>query len=73
MEKGKEKRGVLERGAAFFEKLHYGLGAAAVGGALLLPEFSAPLLVFGAWEVAHGALWNWLKNRAAKRPKLAPA
>jgi hypothetical protein len=66
-------KGFIERGAGFFEKLHYGLGVAALAGSVLLPEFSAPLIVFGAWEIAHGALWTFIKNRASKKPKLAPA
>ncbi len=67
-----EKRGVLERGANFFEKLHYGLGAVALAGSLIAPvEFAAPLIVFGAYEIAHGAIWNYLKNRVAKKSKAA--
>jgi hypothetical protein len=64
-----EKMGLLERGAAFFEKLHYGLGAAAQAGALIAPaEIAPPLIAFGAYELAHGALWNWLKNRSRQKP-----
>jgi hypothetical protein len=66
-----EKKGFFERGAGFFEKLHYGLGAAALAGALVVPEFAAPLAVFGAWEVVHGALWTVIKKGVAKKPKIA--
>jgi hypothetical protein len=73
MAKEQGGKGFIERGANFFEKLHYGLGAVALAGAVVLPEFAAPLVLFGAWEIAHGALWNFIKNRSAKKPKLKPA
>jgi hypothetical protein len=74
MAREQAKQGIIERGAAFFEKLHYGLGAAAIAGALIAPEaIAAPLIVFGAYEIAHGALWNWIKNRSSKKPDLVPA
>jgi hypothetical protein len=63
-------KGIVERGAAFFEKLHYGLGAVALVGAEVLS--SGPLFVFGAWEVAHGALWTWLKNHS-KQKQMKPS
>lgn len=56
-----QNKGLLERGAA-----------ALVGAAIFPPE-AAALAVFGAWEIAHGALWNVIKNRASKKPKLAHA
>ena len=64
-------KGLIERGAGFFEKLHFAIGAVAIGGALAFE--STTLAVVGAWEIAHGALWNFIKHRAAKKPKLAPA
>lgn len=66
-----EKRGVLERGANFFEKLHYGLGAAALAGAYVAPEFAPALIVFGVYELAHGGLINVIKNKFFKKNKAA--
>lgn len=63
----------MERGAGFFEKLHYGIGAAALAGAIVLPEFSAPLVTIGAFEIVHGALWTVIKKGIAKQPKPAAA
>jgi len=73
MSKEQGNKGIIERGASFFEKLHYGLGAIALAGSILVPELAAPLVLFGAWEIAHGALWGFVKNRAAKKPQPAPA
>ncbi|HSX18307.1 MAG TPA: hypothetical protein VLE51_03060 [Candidatus Saccharimonadales bacterium] len=73
MAKEQGRKGFFERGAAFFEKLHYSIGTVALVGAAVFPEFAAPLAVFGAWEIAHGALWGWLKNRSSKKPKMATA
>ena len=62
-----EKRGVLERGANFFEKLHYGIGAAALAGAMIVPMAAEGLVIFSAYEFGHGAVWNWLKNKSKKK------
>jgi hypothetical protein len=68
-------KGRVERGAAFFEKLHYGIGAAALVGAEIAS--SSALLAFGAYEVLHGAFWTlvtkWRQNKSSKSPKLARA
>lgn len=69
----KAKGGLLERGANFFEKLHYGIGAVALVGAAVL---EAPVLaVISVYEFAHGALWNYLKGKVTKNPRspLVPA
>jgi hypothetical protein len=71
MAKEQGGKGFIERGANFFEKLHYAIGAVAIAGAVAFE--SAGLAVVGAWEIAHGALWNFIKNRSAKKPKLQPA
>jgi hypothetical protein len=71
MDKGQEKKGVLERGAAFFEKLHYAIGAVALGGYLLFE--SATLGAVAVWEGLHGLAWGWIRNRTAKKPKPTPA
>jgi hypothetical protein len=73
MSKEQGNKGFIERSAGFFEKLHYGLGAIALTGAILAPELAAPLILFGAWEVAHGALWGFIKNRSGKKSQPAPA
>lgn len=66
-----EKKGFFERGAGFFEKLHYGLGAAALAGAVVAPEFAAPLTTIGVFEIAHGGLWTVIKKAGVKKPKPA--
>jgi hypothetical protein len=68
-----QEKGLLERSAGFFERLHYAIGGVALVGAVVLPELSAPLALFGAYEIVHGAVWNWIKNKTAKKPKSAPA
>ncbi len=75
MSKEQGKKGILEKGAGFFEKLHYGIGAVALAGAAIFPAEATALAVFGAYELAHGALWNYLKNKVSKKPKpsLTPA
>jgi len=67
------KGGILERGAGFFEKLHYGLGAVALVGAAVFPEFSVPLAIIGAWEIVHGGLWTVIKSGVSKKPQPAAA
>lgn len=73
MSKEQSRKGIIERGAGFFEKLHYGIGAAALVGAVIIPPAEAALVVFGVYEFAHGALWGYLRNRAGKKPKPSPA
>jgi hypothetical protein len=68
-----QAKGLLESGAGFFERLHYAIGGVALVGAVVLPEFTGPLAVFGAYEIVHGAVWNWIKNKTAKKPKSATA
>lgn len=68
-----KNKGIVERGAGFFEKLHYGLGAVAIAGAFIAPEkIAAPLLVFGAYEIVHGALWTFIKQLGKKKPSQQP-
>ena len=71
MSKEQGNKGLIERGAGFFEKLHYAIGAVALVGAVAFE--SVALTVIGAWEIAHGALWGFIKNRSAKKPQPAPA
>lgn len=73
MSKEQSGKGILERGTGFFEKLHYGIGAAALVGAAIFPAEAAGLAVFGVYEFVHGALWGYLKNRAGKKPKPSPS
>jgi hypothetical protein len=59
-------RNKAEGGANFFEKLHYGLGAAALASALIFPPAEAALATVGVYEVAHGFVWNFIKNKIKK-------
>ncbi|HSW78776.1 MAG TPA: hypothetical protein VLF88_02050 [Candidatus Babeliales bacterium] len=68
-----QSKGLLEKGAGFFEKLHYAIGGVALIGAVALPEIASPLAVFGAYEIVHGVLWTFIKNGVSKSPKRAPA
>lgn len=68
-----QQKGLIERGAGFFEKLNYGLGAIALVGAAIYPSAETILVAFAALQFAEGALWNWAKSRAAKKPKTAPS
>jgi len=67
-----QEKGRGERFAGFWEKLHYGLGAAALAGSVLLPEVAAPLAVIGFFEIAHGALWTVIKKGVSKKSQIAP-
>ncbi|MDB5161446.1 MAG: hypothetical protein JWO96_826 [Candidatus Saccharibacteria bacterium] len=69
MNKEQGGKGVVERGLNFFEKLHYGLGAAALVGAAIVPEFSAPLIVFGSYELLHGWVLKLIKERVGSGSK----
>ena len=69
--KTEQKKGAVERGANFFEKLNYGLGAAALVGALIYPPAETILIAFASLQIAEGALWNWIKNRAGKKKQVA--
>lgn len=71
MAKEQGNKGLIERSAGFFEKFHHVLGAVALVGAVVFE--SVTLAVIGAWEIAHGALWGFVKNRSAKKPQAAPA
>lgn len=79
MNKEQGKKGIFERGAAFYEKLNYGLGAAAIAGSLIAPPEVAPFLVaFGALQFAEGALIRWIRKGGARKalgmkPKPSPA
>ena len=66
-----QQKGLIEHGASFFEKLNYGLGAAALVGALIYPPAETILIAFAALQFAEGALWNWIKNRAGKKKQVA--
>ena len=68
-----QQKGLIEHGASFFEKLNYGLGAAALVGAYIYPPAEAILVAFAALQFAEGALWNWAKNRTTKNPETASA
>jgi hypothetical protein len=71
MAKEQGNKGFIERSAGFLEKFHHVLGAIALVGAAVFE--SATLAVVGVWEIAHGALWGFVKNRSAKKPQPAPA
>lgn len=72
--KGEKGKGI-DRGLAFYEKLQYGIGAVALAGALVLPEFSGPLVAYGVFQFAQGALVRWVRNRRNIKagPQPAPA
>jgi hypothetical protein len=70
MSKEQGRKGLIERGATLLEKLHYAIGAVALVGAAVFE--SVTLAVIGAWEIAHGALWGFIKNRSDKKPQPAP-
>lgn len=67
-EQSGEKKGLFGRGLEFFKKLHYGIGALAVGAAVVLE--SSFLAGFGVLELAHGFILGeiekWSQNRKAK-------
>ena len=65
-----QQKGLIERGANFFEKLNYGLGATALIGALIYPPAETILVTFAALQFAEGALWSWVKNRSHKKQKV---
>jgi hypothetical protein len=71
------KKGIVERSASALEKIHYGIGIAALAGSVVFPEFAAPLAVIGAWEIVHGGLWTvvkkWRQNKSTKQPRIAGA
>jgi hypothetical protein len=74
MEKA-QKAPLWERGANFFKKLHYAIGAVAlVGYAIFQKEI---LAVVGIYELAHGlvieGIKNWIKNRSKNKGLPKPA
>jgi hypothetical protein len=71
MAKEQAKKGIFERGSAFFERLHIAIGAVALAGAVALE--SATLGAVAVWEGAHAVFWNWAKKKSAKKQKLKPA
>lgn len=71
--KGEKGKG-FDRGLEFYEKLQYGIGAIALAGAAIFPEFSAPLAVYGVIQFAQGALVRIIRNRRnQKKPLPTPA
>lgn len=58
-----KREGAGEKTTRWVRNIHY-LGAIGLGGAaLLFPGASVPLVVFGAWEAAHGAAWGAVHSR----------
>jgi hypothetical protein len=76
MAKEQGKKGFLERPLAAYEKLQYAIGAVALGGAALLPEYSGVLIGVAAIQVLEGAairLWRNRKSGNSAAPQPAPS
>ncbi len=62
---------IAERGSRFLRNINI-LGAVALGGAaIVLPEFSAPLLALAAVDVAQALFFHFTKNLARRQPRPA--
>ncbi len=79
---GSSKPGIMERSANFFERLHYAIGAVALGGAIVESAVGVALVnpealaVVGVIELGHGLIINGIKNfikNRRKKPGLNPA
>jgi hypothetical protein len=56
-----------ERFAGFWERVHYGLGGAALIGSVFLPAEAAAPVGFGLLVIGYGYLWNRVKNPIKNR------
>jgi hypothetical protein len=66
-----QAKGKWERFGGFWEKIHYGIGAAALTGSVAFPEAAPFLATVGVIEVGHGLLWNYFKKIGKKKPAAA--
>jgi hypothetical protein len=64
-----QREGKAEKASRWLRNAHYA-GAVALGGAaLVFPGAAAPLVAFGAWEAAHGAVWEAIRGKTKPKKK----
>jgi hypothetical protein len=67
-----KKEGTGEKGLRFLRDFNLFVGAAALGGAVLLPPLAAPLTVYGAFNVAQAGGFEVAHRAAKKHRKKSP-
>jgi hypothetical protein len=61
------REGKAEKASRWLRNAHFA-GAVALGGAaLVFPAAAGPLVALGAWEAAHGAVWEAVRGKT--KPK----
>jgi len=66
-----EQKSWWRRGAEVLKKIHYAIGAVAVGAAVLFN--SAPAAIFGAYEFGHGFVVGKIGEIGQKKPVVQPS
>lgn len=65
MKQEQAKKGLVERGAGFFKRIHYALGAVALGAGLAFESSVATIV--GIYELGHGFVLGAIEKWAAKQ------